>query len=196
MSTAALIALLLIVFKTVAEFVLNRLNQRQVLAHADRVPAAFSEFIDAGTYQKSVQYNLAKNRFGQMEDVFNSLLLLVILFSGVLPWAFANYTTHIGHSVASMAAFLFLISIVLAIPALPFEWHAQFRLEARFGFNTTTPKLWWIDRLKGLLLGCVIGVPLLALLLKLVDWSGSRWWLYGWICITVVQLVMLILAPI
>lgn len=196
MSTATLIALFLIVAKTIAEFVLNRLNRRQVLAHADRVPAAFREFIDDGTYQKSVQYTLAKSRFGQVEDLFNSLLLVVVLFSGFLPWAFANYTTHFGPSVASMAGFLFLIGLVLAIPALPFDWHSQFRLEARFGFNTTTPKLWWLDRLKGFLLGFVIGVPLLALLLKLVDWSRSRWWIYGWICLTVFQLVMSILAPI
>lgn len=86
--------------------------------------------------------------------------------------------------------------LVLSLPGLPFEWYAQFRLEERFGFNTTTPKLWWTDRLKGLLLAVTLGYPLLVLILKLVEWTGSFWWLWAWGCVLVFQLVMVVLAPI
>jgi STE24 endopeptidase len=76
------------------------------------------------------------------------------------------------------------------------EWYAQFRLEDRFGFNTTTPKLWWLDRLKGLLLSCVLGYPLLVLVLKLVEWTGHSWWLWAWGTVLAFQLLMAVLAPV
>jgi STE24 endopeptidase len=196
MTSVANIVLLLILAKAAAELALNRLNRRQVMAHAGRVPAVFREFIDEETYRKVFQYTLAKGRFGAIEDLCGSLLLLTVLFSGVLPWAFAKHTAHFGHSVLSMAGFLFLTTMGLSLASLPFDGYSQFRLEARFGFNNTSARLWWLDRLKGFLLGFAIGVPLLTLLLKLVDWSGSHWWLYGWACLTLFQVVMSVLAPI
>jgi STE24 endopeptidase len=68
-------------------------------------------------------------------------------------------------------------------------------LEERFGFNTTTPKTWWLDWLKGLLLSLAIGLPLVALILKLFVWLGAWWWFWAWVCFAVFQLVMMALAP-
>ncbi|HWI59822.1 MAG TPA: M48 family metallopeptidase, partial [Bacillota bacterium] len=79
---------------------------------------------------------------------------------------------------------------------LPLDWYAQFRLEERFGFNTTTLKLWWLDRLKGLLLALVLGYPLLVLILKLVEWTGPWWWLWAWGALLAFQLLMAVLAPV
>ena len=85
-----------------------------------------------------------------------------------------------GGSAWALAAFLLLTAVALSLPGLPLDWYGQFRLEERFGFNSTTQKLWWMDRLKGLLLGIVLGYPLLVLVLKLVEWMGPWWWLWAW----------------
>src|SRR5262249_51522638 len=66
----------------------------------------------------------------------------------------------------------------------------------RFGFNTTTQKLWWSDRLKGLVLAVALGYPLLVLILKLVQWTGPWWWLWAWGALLVFQLLMTLIAPI
>ena len=71
-----------------------------------------------------------------------------------------------------MAAFLFVVGVALSLTSLPLDWYDQFRLEERFGFNTTTQKLWWLDRLKGCCWRLVLGYPLLVLVLKMVDWTG------------------------
>jgi len=75
----------------------------------------------------------------------------------------------LGPSVWSSAAFLFTVGVVLTLPGLPLEWYHQFRLEQRSGLTPTTQRLWWLDRLKGLLLGLALGYPLLVLVLKLVE---------------------------
>ena len=78
---------------------------------------------------------------------------------------------------------------------MPFEWYSQFHLEARFGFNTTTVATWWLDRGKGLALGVVLGIPLLLMILVLAGRLGANWWFWAWVCLTVFQLVMVVVAP-
>ena len=178
------------------ELCLERLNQRHVRAHAGAVPEAFKDTVDPATYAKAVEYTLAKSRFSQVEAGYDALVVLAALFSGLLPGFYGAVVGWLGGSVWAAGGALFIIGVTLALAGLPLEWHAQFHLEARFGFNTTTPRLWWLDRLKGLLLGLGLGYPLLALILKLVDWTGPRWWLWAWACVLGVQLLMAVLAPV
>jgi STE24 endopeptidase len=79
---------------------------------------------------------------------------------------------------------------------LPLDWHAQFSLEQRFGFNTMTPGLWWMDRLKTFLLSLLLGYPLLVLLLKFFDWTGPHWWLWAWAAFMAFQFLLAVLAPV
>jgi STE24 endopeptidase len=186
----------LVVVKWAAALWLERVNRRNVLAHAVAVPDAFKGVMDDATYAKSVQYTLANARLSQVETTYDSVVLLLVLFSGALPWAFGSFARWLGTSAWAMAAFLCVVGVALSLPSLPLHWYDQFRLEARFGFNTTTQKLWWLDRLKGLLLGIGLGYPLLVLVLKLVGWMGGWWWLWAWGALLGFQLLMLVLAPV
>ncbi len=195
-SVVGVIVLLLILARWTAQLWLERLNRRHVLAHADAVPEAFKGVVDEATYAKSVQYTLAKSRFDQVETTWSAVVLVAVLFSTVLPWGFHAFSQGLGNSAWAMSAFLVVTTIALSLPGLPLEWYDQFRLEEHFGFNTTTQKLWWLDRLKGLLLGIVLGYPLLVLVLKLVEWTGQWWWLWAWGALLAFQLLMMVLAPV
>lgn len=175
---------------------LDRLNRQNVRAHAGQVPEAFRAVVDEATYAKTVDYTLAKGKLHQVELTYNAIVLLVVLFSGVLPWAFQRFGQSWQPTAWTMAGFLFLCGLALSLPDLPLDWYAQFRLEERFGFNTTTQRTWWLDRLKGLLLALVLGYPLLVLILKLVQWTGGWWWLWAWGALLAFQLLMAVLAPV
>jgi STE24 endopeptidase len=191
----ALIALVLIVARATTELWLSRLNQCHVRSHANEVPPAFRGIIDQATYRRSIDYTLAKSRFGDISNVFNAVVLIAVLFSGVLPWAFGKFSTSFGGSIWAIAGFLFTVGAALSILALPFAWYAQFKLEGRFGFNTATTKTWVLDRVKGFLLALLLGYPLLALVLKLIEWNGANWWLWGATVVIVFQLLLLLIAP-
>src|SRR6478735_10626790 len=191
----AVIALVLILARAITELWLSRLNQRYVCAHANEVPNAFRELIDEVTYRRSVDYTLAKSRFGNIANVFDTALLVAVLFSGVLPWAFGKFIASFGTSTWAMAGFLLVIGVCSSIAALPFAWYAQFKLEERFGFNTTTLKTWVLDRVKGFLLALLLGYPLLALVLKLIEWTGTNWWLWAAAVVIAFQLLMMLIAP-
>src|SRR5260370_8957831 len=91
---AGLTVAALIIARWAVQLWLARLNERYVLAHAGAIPSAFQGMVDAETYAKSVRYTLAKNRFGQLESTYESLVLAVLLFSGVVPGAFHFFTPH------------------------------------------------------------------------------------------------------
>jgi len=196
MNGVALVALILILARWAAELWLANLNRRYVVAHSGAVPEAFRDIVDEPTYQKSVAYTLAKARFGNIEETYGAGVLLIILFSGVLPIALHFSQSHLGTSAWALAMFLFAVGFAMSLPGLPFDWYGQFRLEEKFGFNTSTQKTWWLDRVKGLLLAAALGYPLLVLILKIVEWTGAAWWLWAWGAMLGFQLLMLVLAPV
>jgi STE24 endopeptidase len=188
--------IVLIAGKLLFQLWLDQLNRREVLQHSGSVPPAFRGVIEQPEYEKAVRYTLAKGRFSQFEEIYDTIILLVALFSGILPWVHGWVTDRWGSSPSAQAAFLFLCGVLLSIPSLPVNWAEQFRLEERFGFNTSTQKIWWLDRVKAFFLTAVIGYPLLILVLKIVQWTGSLWWLWAWGVVLLFQLIMLVLAPI
>lgn len=159
------------------------------------MPAALHGVMDETTYRRSIDYTLVKSRFGNIVNVFDTAILIAVLFSGLLPWALGKFSASFDGSASSMAGFLFLAAIVLSIPGLPFDWYAQFKIEERFGFNTTSIKTWTMDRLKGLLLTLVLGYPLLVLVLKLIEWTGANWWLWAAGAVVAFQLLVMFVAP-
>jgi len=191
----AIIALVLILARLATELWLSRLNQHHVRRHANEVPSVFRGIIDDTTYRRSVDYTTAKSRFGDIVNLFDAVLLIAVVFSAVLPWAFGKFVASVGTSTLAMAGFLFLIGITLSIPGLPFAWYAQFKIEQRFGFNTTSMNTWIVDRIKGLLLAILLGYPLLVLVLKLIEWAGTNWWVWAAAVVIVFQLLLLLIAP-
>ena len=195
MQPFAVIALLLILGRVFAELWLSRLNRSHVCTHANEVPTVFHGIIDEPKYRRSIDYTLAKSHFGDIVNEFDAAILMAVLFSGVLPWAFEKFSANFGSSVWAMAGFLFVVGIAVSVPALPFDWYAQFRVEERFGFNTTTLKTWIVDRIKGLLLAVLLGYPLLVLVLTMIEWTGASWWLWATVVVITFQLLLMLIAP-
>lgn len=186
----------LLAAKWAAEMALEWLNQTYVRSHADKVPPALAETITRETYGQSIAYTLAKSRFEMIQITWGTALLAGVLFSGALPWFYLLLQRLGGSPVWMGAAFLLATGVALAVLDLPLEWHAQFHLEERFGFNTSTPGAWWMDRVKGCALALALGFPLLALILKLAEWLGAAWWVWAWACLAAFQLVMMVVAPV
>ena len=196
MVSATAIVIALIAAKLLGQLWLEHLNRMEIRRNSARIPAPFVGVLDESTYAKAVAYSLAKADLGKKQLVFDSVILGLVLLSGVLPSLYHVFNIQFGTSLFSEAAFLFVVGILLALPSLPWDWYEQFRLEERFGFNTSTQITWWSDRAKGLILSIILGYPLLLLLLKLFDWMGEWWWIWGWGAMLGFQLLMLVLAPI
>jgi len=194
--------LALFTLEFLVEFTLNELNLHHVLARgaARNIPGIFRAKIQSADYDKSVQYTLAKGRFHRWADLYGRVMLLVILFSWLLPWLDTRSSSLVSRffPVAHAQGIIFCLAVgaVFFIIGLPADLYATFRLEARFGFNKTTVKLYVADKLKGLMLGLVIGVPFLFVVLWLMEAMGRYWWIWTFVFIFGFELLMIVIYPI
>jgi STE24 endopeptidase len=195
METVLIVFVALLLAKLVASIALDLLNLRHARSHQGEVPDAFKEFIELDAYRKSIDYTAAKTRFGIVQDVYDAVILAVVLLTGLLAAIYSFFTGWFGDGVWGQALVLFLTGIVLSLPGLPFDWWGTFKLEEKFGFNKSTMKLWFADKVKGLIVGFIIGFPLLALLIFLVEAGGALWWVWGFAVFFIFQLVMVVAYP-
>ena len=168
---------------------------RHIARHRAEVPAAFRDAIALQQHQLAADYCIAKTRFGLFSAVLDCVVILALTFGGVLQWLAG---VAAGASASPLLSGLLLIvgvAVLTGCVSFPLSLYSTFGIEARFGFNKTTPRLFFIDQIKGLLLGAVIGLPLVALVLWLMDISGPLWWLWVWLVWTGFQLLMVALYP-
>ena len=159
------------------------LNQRQVAAvqrHRDEVPAAFRTQIDLASHQKAADYTVASARIGRWDTLLDAAIALVLTLGGGLSsidhaWQ-ATHLSAVWHGTAVVLSTFLIVSLV----GLPLSIWRTFGVEARFGFNRTTVGLFIADLFKGLLLGLVLGGPLVFVILFLMQRAGTLWWLYAW----------------
>ena len=159
------------------------LNQRQVAAvqrHRDEVPEAFRAQIDLASHQKAADYTVASARIGRWDTLLDAAVALVLTLAGGLSaidhaWQ-AAHLPAVWHGTAVVLSTFLLVSLV----GLPLSIWRTFGVEARFGFNRTTVGLFIADLFKGLLLGLLLGGPLVFVILFLMQRAGTLWWLYAW----------------
>ena len=160
---------------------LSRRQLRAARAHRERVPAPFADVIDAAAQRKATDYTIARVRLGALETLIDTLWVLYLTLGGGIAaidvgWRHTGWP-ELWSAVGTVASVLLLSALV----SLPFSLWSTFRIEAAFGFNRTTPRLFFTDRLKGLLLATVLGLPLLLGALLLMQRAGRVWWLFAWL---------------
>ena len=96
---------------------------------------------------------------------------------------------------AYQLALLGAFALVSGALDLPFSWWRTFRLEQRFGFNRMTPRLWLADLAKSTVVAAVVGLPLAAAVLWMMQAAGSLWWLWAWGLWMAFNLAMLVVYP-
>ncbi|MFO1219785.1 MAG: M48 family metallopeptidase [Burkholderiaceae bacterium] len=187
-----------LVASVVAKYWLAWRQLRHVSAHRDAVPPAFATRVSLDAHRRAADYTVAKGRFGLLVNAAAAALLLGWTLLGgldALNVAVREATLArfgaMGYQLALLAAFALIAGAV----DLPFEWWSTFRIEQRFGFNRSTLRLWLSDLIKGLLVAAVIGAPLAALVLWIMQVAGSWWWVWAWLAWAAFNVLILVLYP-
>ena len=125
----------------------------------------------------------------------SAIVLIAFTLMGGLQVLNITLVQWLGEGITQQIALLAAIMLITGAIDLPFAWYKQFHLEERFGFNRMGKALFFIDMLKGLALGAVIGIPLLWAILSLMAKAGDLWWLWAWALLTVFSLLMQWIFP-
>jgi STE24 endopeptidase len=168
---------------------------RHVSLHRAQVPADFASTISLGAHQKAADYTVSKLRLGLIDMAIDAAILLGWTLMGGLNWLNQTLLHAMGPGLWQQVALVAAFVAIGALLGLPVSLYQTFVLEERFGFNRVTPKLWFTDMVKGVAVGAVIGLPLLALLLWVMGAMGTSWWLWAWGLWVGFNLLLLLIYP-
>lgn len=167
---------------------------RHVRAHRDAVPPRFSDRITLAAHQKAADYTVDRTRLGIFALLTESLWTLALTLGGGLALLHALWAPQ-GAGLVYGIGLIISITLLSSLIDLPLVLYRQFVVEARHGFNRMTLRLFCSDLVKQALLGLLLGVPLLALVLWLIEAMGEHWWLYAWLVWSAFNLLMLFIYP-
>ena len=180
---------------SLAKLWLSRRHLEHILRHREKVPDAFSERIALAEHQKAADYTSAKTRFEMLGVLYDAALLLAFTLGGGIELIFdfsrSLFESDLAQGVATMSIALLISSLLEA----PMEMYRTFVIEARFGFNKMTLRTYLIDMLKNLLVGAILGLPLLTGVLWLMGRMGTYWWFYVWLVWMLFNLLILFIYP-
>jgi STE24 endopeptidase len=173
------------------EFAATLLNLK---AFPNSVPKALGGLMDSEKLDKARDYLRAHARFGILQSTVSLVVLLVFWSLGGFGWLDNLARSFHPSSVVAGLIFLSLLFLGQSLISLPFSIYDTFVTEEKFGFNRSTPKTFIMDRLKGLVLAALLGLPLMAAILWIFG-NVQHAWLWAWAVVTAFQLILTYLAP-
>jgi len=168
---------------------------RHVETHRHQVPALFADRIPLSSHQRAADYTVARAQLGMVESVVHAGVLIGLTLLGGLQWLDQTLGRLIAQELPRQLLLIGALMAVLGLVGLPFTLWRKFRLEARFGFNRTTPRLFVSDAVKGLLLTLALGAPLATAALWIMAHAGAAWAWWAWGLWVVFNLLVLWLFP-
>ncbi|NGM87741.1 M48 family metallopeptidase [Parapusillimonas sp. SGNA-6] len=153
---------------------------RHVQMHRAEIPSEFSERIGLYSHQRAADYTTAKMKFSMVERVTEAAVLVGLTLLGGLQFLDTQLGYLFDSEMLRQLALIFVVLALLGVVGLPFSAWSKFRIEARFGFNRVTPRLFVIDCVKALLLTLLFGIPLTASVLWIMGNTGPNWVWYAW----------------
>jgi STE24 endopeptidase len=180
----------------VGEFALARLaDALNLRALAGAPPPEVRAAWDADRVRRARDYTRETTRLGIVTATLDLAVLLGFWFAGGFG-ALDRAVRALGlGAIPTGLAFIAALGLGRFALALPVRWWATFRIEARYGFNRTTPRVFWSDVAKGLALAAVVGGPLVAAVLWFFAAAGPRAWLWCWVAVTAYMLGVQFVAP-
>ncbi len=186
-NTAFYIIIGILLFSYILSRYLDNLNSKN---RNKKIPKELEGIYDDDKYKKSQEYGKANSKFSFISSTF-----MIILTLGMFVLFGFNFINEIAisfsdHIIWSALIFFGILMFASDIIGIPFSIYSVFVIEEKFGFNKTTGKTFVLDKIKGWLLGGIIGGGLLALIIWLYSITEEMFWIYAWIALTVFSVFM------
>lgn len=181
------IIIAIIVIQFLYETVLDYFNAKK---YNDPVPEELNTVFNAEEYEKSQAYKKTNYTFGIYTSLFSLLLTLGFLFFGGFEWIDTIARELTDNPIITALLFFGIIMIGSDVISTPFSYYQTFVIEEKFGFNKSTKKLFFFDKLKGWLMTAILGGGILALVLWFFQWAGNGFWIYTWAAMAIFTVLM------
>jgi STE24 endopeptidase len=180
-STLFNILITILLIKFVIDSVLNHLNAKHF---NDTLPNDVSDVYEINEYQQSQSYKKTNHNFSKITSLFSLITtLLFFFFDGfsIVDEIARGFSNNI---IIITLIFFGIIIIGSDIISIPFSLYKTFVIEEKFGFNKSTKKLFFLDKIKGLLMTIILGGSILSIITWFYEFTGNYFWIYTWLLIT------------
>lgn len=176
------IVFILFLFGTfVLKYYLDRRQVQSILRNRGAVPLAFAGKISLEAHQKAADYSVERIKFGQLTRITDLGFVLIATFGGLIQWIYGEVYGWFGADILAQIVIILGYALLSSLIDLPFSWYSTFRIEAKYGFNTTTPARFVKDLLLSGILSLILGIPILSAVLWIWNAAGAFWWFWAWL---------------
>lgn len=186
-NTLFYIIIAIIVINFIVDKILDALNAKHF---NDELPENLKDVYDTDEYKKSQNYKATNYKFGLLTSSFSILLTLGFLIFDGFEFVDNIARSYSDNTIIIALIFFGIIMIGSDIISTPFSYYSTFVIEEKFGFNKTTIKTFFLDKIKGWLMMALIGGGILALIIWFYEFTGHHFWLYAWALVTVFTVFM------
>ena len=168
----------------ITERILDYLNSKMWSVN---LPDKLVGICDENDYKKTQLYDKESKRLSVWAASFNLLIILCMIFLGGFTFVDNLARTINSNPVVCALLFFGITGFASDIINIPFSYYDNFVIEAKFGFNKMTLKIFITDHLKSWLIAIIIGAPILGFITWLFYKTGSNFWLLAWGVIIVIS---------
>ncbi|MEL4307345.1 M48 family metallopeptidase [Joostella sp. CR20] len=181
------IIITILIVDFIVDKILDTLNTKKF---DSPIPTPLSDVYDETEYKKSQAYKKANYKFSNISSLFSLLLTLAFFFFDGFEYV-DNFARSISQNEIVVALLFFgIITFASDILTTPFSYYHTFVIEEKFGFNKTSKKTFFVDKLKGWLMMLILGGGILALIIWFYQIAGAQFWVYAWAIIAVFSIFM------
>ncbi len=180
LSPQSILIIILVIIS--ADYIFEQfLDYINLKSRRSELPEEISSFYNQEKYTKSQHYHKTLSKFSFLTSAFSFLLSFVILAFGFFGELDALLRPYFDNQIVLALVYFGVLFIASDIINTPFQIYSTFVIEEKFGFNKTTVKTFIVDKIKGYLIGTIIGGLLMGTLLYLILEIGGDFWLYFWV---------------
>jgi len=190
------IFIFLLILTTAVEFYLGNRQKNFVLKNKKKVPSAFKKIIKLADHKKAADYTVSKINFNSIELIFGAIILYLLTLGGGINLINNLMGQYFENPLLNGAIIITSIFVVLHLIGLPSTIYQTFVIETKYGFNKITPKLFFMDQIKSVIIMIILSAVVSFAALWILSELGNEWWLWLWIFLSILSLIGVALAPV
>ena len=156
----------------------------------DTLPVELQDVFDEEEYKKSQRYKMERYKFGVLTATISLIATLLFFFLDGFAFVDGLARSVSNNEILIALVFFGIIMIASDILSTPFSYYSTFVIEEKYGFNKTTRTTFFLDKLKGWLMGAIVGGIILGAIIWFYQSTGMNFWLYAWAIVTVFTIFM------
>ena len=144
----------------------------------------------------SKKYSNIKLTLSITKGILSFSLLLWIILSGFSENLELIIRYFIKNDYLVFLTFVLMLGFFSSILFFPLNYYSGFYLEHKYNLSNQTFLKWVLENTKGLLVGLLIGIPILMMFFWILNTFGNLWWLPLTASMFIISVVLAQLVPV